>query len=209
MRASSTSSTPSRPAHTAHGEGQRKALVQAAYDLIAQGGFEHLRTRDVAARAGVNIATLHYYFASKEDLIRAVVNRVHAELSNPPIAAVNEPGMPLEFLRREFTDVERQMRETPETLVVLIELSLRGTRDPAIHQMLDEMDGDWQRNVETYLADGVRQGVFRADLDVQAAAATLMATIKGCIVQLAVLRRPFPLERAAAEFERWLTGTRG
>ena len=55
------------------GDERRRALVQVAYDLIAEGGFEGLRTRNVAARVGVNIATLHYYFARKEDLIQGVV----------------------------------------------------------------------------------------------------------------------------------------
>ncbi len=204
MRVPSTSTATGRPAHTAHGEGQRQALVQAAYQLIAQGGFEHLRTRDVAARAGVNVATLHYYFATKEDLIRGVVDRVHRELANVPASPAART--PLEELRREFADIEQQLRETPETFVVLFELSLRALRDPAIHQMLDEMDAGFQSRVEAYLADGVRQGMFRADLDVPAAAATLVATVKGCIVQLAILRRAFPLDRVAAEFERWLTG---
>lgn len=43
------------------GDQRRRSLVLAAYQLIAEGGFERLRTRDIAARAGVNIATLHYY----------------------------------------------------------------------------------------------------------------------------------------------------
>jgi AcrR family transcriptional regulator len=202
MRASPTTSAPGRTAHTAHGEVQRKALVHAAYDLIAQGGFEHLRTRSVAARAGVNIATLHYYFATKEDLIRAVVERVHSELANFSAP----PRTPLEELRVEFADVERQMRETPATFVVLFELHMRAMRDPVIHAMLSEMDATFQSHVEAYLADGVQQGMFRADLDVPAAAAILVATIKGSILQLAFMRRTFPLDRVAAEFERWLTG---
>ena len=54
-------------------EDRRQALVGAAYAQIARQGFEGLRTRDVAAEVGVNIATLHYYFPSKESLIRGVV----------------------------------------------------------------------------------------------------------------------------------------
>src|SRR5437868_9563333 len=60
-------------ARTTHGHERHHSLVLAAYDLIAEKGFEELRTRDVAMRAGVNIATLHYYFARKEDLIEGVV----------------------------------------------------------------------------------------------------------------------------------------
>jgi AcrR family transcriptional regulator len=205
MRVPSTASKTVRPVHTAHGECQRQALVQAAYRLIAQGGFERLRTRDVAARAGVNIATLHYYFATKEDLIRGVVDRVHTELASIPTSPGDEATRPLEELRREFADTQRQLRETPETFVVVFELSLRALRDPAIHQMLAEMDAGWQSHVEAYLADGVRQGVFRADLDVPAAAAALTATIKGCIMQSNIHGSSFQLDRVAAEVERWLT----
>ena len=52
---------------------RRRALVFAAYRRIATDGFEGLRTRDVAADVGVNIATLHYYFPTKEALIRSVI----------------------------------------------------------------------------------------------------------------------------------------
>ena len=55
-------------------EDRRRALVEAAYDQIAERGFEGLRTRDVAARVGVNIATLHYYFPTKEALISGVLD---------------------------------------------------------------------------------------------------------------------------------------
>src|SRR5262245_14153381 len=54
---------------------RREALVAAAYQRIAREGFEGLRTRDVAADVGVNIATLHYYFPSKEALIRGVIGQ--------------------------------------------------------------------------------------------------------------------------------------
>src|SRR5882672_3117237 len=67
---------------TAHADERRRSLVLAAYELIADKGFEELRTRDVAARAGVNIATLHYYFGSKEDLIEGVVEYLLTLLSS-------------------------------------------------------------------------------------------------------------------------------
>src|SRR5436309_2317915 len=54
---------------------RRRALIAAAYGRIATAGFEGLRTRDVAADVGVNIATLHYYFPTKEALIRSVIGQ--------------------------------------------------------------------------------------------------------------------------------------
>src|ERR1700694_4821346 len=69
---------------TTHADERRRSLLLAAYELIAEKGFEQLRTRDIAARAGVNIATLHYYFASKEDLIPGVVDHLLHEFSTVP-----------------------------------------------------------------------------------------------------------------------------
>src|SRR5919199_526155 len=57
------------------GSERRRALVTAAFQRIAAEGFEGLRTRDVAADVGVNIATLHYYFPTKEALIRGVIGQ--------------------------------------------------------------------------------------------------------------------------------------
>lgn len=40
--------------HTEHGVLQKQRLVDAAYDIIAELGFEGLHTRNVAARVGMN-----------------------------------------------------------------------------------------------------------------------------------------------------------
>jgi AcrR family transcriptional regulator len=51
---------------------QRDKLVRAAYDLVMEVGVAGLRTRDIARRAGVNIATLHYCFDGKDALLQAL-----------------------------------------------------------------------------------------------------------------------------------------
>src|SRR5436189_6357868 len=53
--------------------GRRGELTMAAHRRLATDGFEGLRTRDIAADVGVNIATLHYHFPTKEALIRGVI----------------------------------------------------------------------------------------------------------------------------------------
>lgn len=62
-------------ASTPKGERRRLALVDAAADLLLEGGFEAVRHRAVAARAGVPLASTTYYFASLEDLTAAAVEQ--------------------------------------------------------------------------------------------------------------------------------------
>src|SRR5208283_3789640 len=57
-------------------EENERSLLQAAEEVFAEQGFAGATTSAIARRAGVPKANLHYYFATKEGLYRAVVARV-------------------------------------------------------------------------------------------------------------------------------------
>src|SRR5919204_2432556 len=102
-------------------------LVEAAYRLLAERGFEGLRTRDVAGAVGLNVATLHYYYPTKEDLVRAVVGRAMGRFRST-LAPAGSPG---EQLRAHLAGVRRLGRDEPELFAVMGELALRARRDRA------------------------------------------------------------------------------
>ena len=54
----------------------RREILRAAGEVFAGAGFSGATTRTGAARAGVNVATLHYHFGGKERLYRAVLEDV-------------------------------------------------------------------------------------------------------------------------------------
>src|SRR5688572_13008474 len=84
------------------GDDRRLALVAAAYQIVAEVGFEGLRTRDVAARAGVNISTLHYYFATKEMLIQGVVEYLRRLFAHTRADETDTAESPRDQLRQHF-----------------------------------------------------------------------------------------------------------
>ncbi|WP_410666866.1 TetR/AcrR family transcriptional regulator [Amycolatopsis sp. cmx-4-68] len=68
-------------ATTPKGERRRAALVEAAAKLLVEGGFDAVRHRAVAERAGLPLASTTYYFDSLEDLVTAAVeHHANAEL---------------------------------------------------------------------------------------------------------------------------------
>src|ERR1700757_1934596 len=86
---------------------RRTALLQATFDAIAELGFEGLRTRAVAGRAGVNVATLHYYFPTKQALIEGLAQFLGAKFVLLHGPAPEPSGYPvLDRLRQEFSDGE-------------------------------------------------------------------------------------------------------
>ena len=81
---------------TAKGERRRQELVTAAAALLRAGGFDAVRHRAVAERAGLPLASTTYYFASLEDLVTAAVERTSRdELAEGCAQLAALPGGPV------------------------------------------------------------------------------------------------------------------
>ena len=70
------------------GEGTRERILATALELFSQAGFDGATTRELAARAGVNLGLIKYYFGTKERLWRDAVDRAAGELQEALARAV-------------------------------------------------------------------------------------------------------------------------
>ena len=55
-------------------DGRREQIVNAALKVMISDGVYHATTRKIAEAAGVNVATLHYHFHDKEEIILSVMS---------------------------------------------------------------------------------------------------------------------------------------
>jgi AcrR family transcriptional regulator len=62
------------------GSDSKERILNAALDAFAENGFDGATTRDIAARADVNLGLIQYYFDGKLKLWRAAVDRAFADL---------------------------------------------------------------------------------------------------------------------------------
>lgn len=82
-------------------EGAQKALIEAGLLLFGQKGFDATSTRELAAKAGVNLALIAYHFGGKDGLRRAVVGEVARRLMAVAGAPRSSAGLtPAAALRR-------------------------------------------------------------------------------------------------------------
>jgi TetR/AcrR family transcriptional regulator len=58
----------------------KEQILTVAEELFAQKGFAGVRTHEIAAKAGVNKAMIYYWYNSKEQLLRAVLQKILFEL---------------------------------------------------------------------------------------------------------------------------------
>ena len=179
---------------------RRTALLQATFDVIADVGFEGLRTRAVAERAGVNVATLHYYFPTKQALIEGLVQLMGAKfvlLHGPTPEPTRYPA--LDQLRQEFSDGRYYYEHEPKMLLVMEEFGLRGKRDPEVQKIVEMMQGYWRRGLERIVDAGIGEGSFRQDLG-----KAEMLTMLICLLSGALSSRGDEFERLTRGIERWL-----
>lgn len=80
----------------------RERILHAAESVFAERGYGGARIRDIAEGAGVTNALVHYWFHTKEDLLRAVMDRMVAEVVDLVAGIAPEPIEPVEKLRRFF-----------------------------------------------------------------------------------------------------------
>ena len=188
-------------------QARRKELVRIAYRLIAEKGLEGLRTRDVAEAAGIDTGTLHYHFPSKESLEQAVVEHLSEDFSANRIAAGKTPANALEELRNEIFDVALRVRQSPDQLLVMMDLTVRASRDPVVAEILRRMSEGWTWSISRMLKSGIEQGLFRADLDPEAVAPLLRAQLTG--LGTMGLAQPDRVEAAAnalySQLKKWLS----
>jgi TetR/AcrR family fatty acid metabolism transcriptional regulator len=68
-----------QPARTFIKEARRAQIVAAAIETIAELGFDQASIARIAERAGTSKGVITYYFADKDDLVRAVIADVLAK----------------------------------------------------------------------------------------------------------------------------------
>lgn len=79
--------------------GTRARILKAAEALLAERGYAGTRLHEIAERVGVQKASLFHYFASKQDLYRAVLEESYEETERLIRNSLELRGPPFEGLR--------------------------------------------------------------------------------------------------------------
>jgi len=120
---------------TARGERRRRAILDAALQIVARDGPRAVTHRAVAAEAGVPLAATTYYFASREDLVaqalRQVVDAELAELDGH-FAGLGLPATPDEAADVLAALFEETLARDDLALLAKNELYQAAARTPAL-----------------------------------------------------------------------------
>lgn len=181
---------------------RRRLIVDTALRLLAREGFEGLRTREVAAEANINTATLHHYFATKEDIVAAIAARCAERFKTERAPAVRREAGTSDAvlaLRQQFADVAFYARARPELVAAYRELVGKSARDDVIRILVDGLNAGWRNSVAAIVRRGRDEGVFRVGCDPVAVANQVVAASWGFLVLLQLA--PTAYRRSCREIE--------
>lgn len=124
---------------------RRERIIAAARSLFAQHGFDRTGMAQIARESQVLVGQIYRDFASKEDLIAAIVERdISGLLDDPELAAV-EAGQTeqLDQWVRRFVarGLDDDMRK------ILSDILSEGTRNPRIASILTQIHEQLHRRI--------------------------------------------------------------
>jgi AcrR family transcriptional regulator len=77
----------------------RRAILDAARDLMADQGYEHTRIEQIAERAGVSKGALYYHYRDKVEVLAAVYEDLARQVTERLVRATKPGADPIDALR--------------------------------------------------------------------------------------------------------------
>lgn len=112
---------------TRKGVETRARIIRGAREALESGGIDALTTRKIAANANVRLATLHYYFDSKEAILLAVLDEMISDMASRYHTAPLI-GTPEERIATLLRLIWYYVGETRDRQLAQIELTLYALR---------------------------------------------------------------------------------
>ena len=184
-------------------EKREDAILAAACRVIAQSGAAGLRMSEVAREAGVSSALLHYYFATRHELLVRAFAFADTRVDAHVLSLVGDDGSGRERLETLLTAYLAPDEVVTEDWVVWSELWRSARFDETLRGLLHEADREWVEPGRRAPARGHRRRLDRRLGRVDDSAIRLISLVDGLGTR--VLAGVLEREDALRLIERSLT----
>ena len=119
-------------------QNRRNQVLEAAECCFARSGFHGASMAEISKAAGMSAGHIYNYFASKDDIIAAFVQR-NMERVSAIISELDECDDPLQTTLDDLEDAVREKFD-PATWTLLTEIHAEASRNPKIARLLQDND---------------------------------------------------------------------
>ena len=165
----------------AHLEARRQQIVSAACSCFARKGFHKATMHDICVEAGLSPGAVYRYFAGKEEIIEAMVERNARR--NSGFAEEAREGADTFGMLERLADMHLKELEDPEGLAVEVELWAEATHNPRIRELLRRDFEGHRVLLEGIVRRAQERGEVDGGLDAEAVSRVLISFFEGLLIQ--------------------------
>ncbi len=151
---------------------RQREIIEAALELIHAQGIQELTMKRIAAVVGVSEPALYKHFASKSDILSAVLDELETTRSGAVSAARTAGSDPLTALSSFFGTHARQFANRPALMAVLFSDDLF-RHDQVLSERVATIISGTQEMIREEIDKGKNAGLLRLDVDGETAALML------------------------------------
>ncbi|KMS50589.1 TetR family transcriptional regulator [Novosphingobium barchaimii LL02] len=123
----------------ARGQDGFEHILRSALSLLVEHGSKALTLRRIAAECGMNVGNLNYYFRSKDELVRELLNAVISSYEESFGAIMHQPGADAEARLAKVVSLVLQDITTKKTTRFFSELWALSNHDPFVQERMEEL----------------------------------------------------------------------
>jgi AcrR family transcriptional regulator len=157
----------------------RQLVLDAAVETLACRGLQATSVKDIADAAGLSKGAVHYHFESKDDLLERVLDQCCARIEKRITKVFDEPGAPMDRIRRALVEMWAVRRDAAPELRVLMEIQIVARQSPAIAKALGAALARSRRQmIDIGLSPFVAMGL-RPKVSIEVIPRLILATLDG------------------------------
>jgi AcrR family transcriptional regulator len=160
---------------------QRARIIEAAYVTLAERGYDATSIKDIAQAAGVAPGLIHYYFASKAELLAAVVQEASDRVARGRLA-LGEAKSGAALADAALARVTERVTHEPDWYRLRYDLFALGLRNPALAQSVAGLLATGRASIAANLRPLATSDV-RPVADRETVAAIMQASFDGLALQ--------------------------
>lgn len=165
-------------------EERKAAILEAAWQLVAERGYHQVRVQDIARVCGTSTGTVHYYFPGKGDVLRE-------SLRYSVDRAFERQGRRLREIedgrKRLLALIEMQLPsggQVRDEWSIWLQFWAESALDPELRPLHNRFYERWQDAVVRIVQRGQRQGVFAGDVDPEEFALLFTSVTDGLAIKV-------------------------
>jgi AcrR family transcriptional regulator len=180
---------------------RRRQIIDATVRVMGLKGWQEASIDEISKAAGVSRGLVSYHFGDKAALLAGVLERCREVFVDTVATSIGPALDPVYRLRLVTRTAILMARNESLTYDVFLHFTASARSDPALGERLRDLYRDFRRATADVIRDGQRNGVFRLDVDPDAASAHHIGTIIGIGFQWLLDPDGFDLDLAARNAE--------